>query len=159
MIVTIISYTSLLFKHILLVGLCLYRHYINHSQTSFTVTFRSLSETFFRRSCSIFLPVLATVVMWRGKWVRKSAPYRVTLCRRHIRKVGSGDEETSGSRFNETCQDFEKSTGRQTREGRSHRLCVQNSVQQLWDDLHRWDWEEVWDKTERTQDRSGSNNK
>jgi len=31
------------------------------------LTFRSLSETFVRRSCSILLPVLATVVMWHGK--------------------------------------------------------------------------------------------
>ena len=45
----------------------LYRHYINHSQTLFTLTFRSVSETFVRRSCSILLPVLATVVMRRGK--------------------------------------------------------------------------------------------
>jgi len=44
----------------------LYEHYINHNQTLFSLTFRSLSETFVR-SCSILLPVLATVVMWRGK--------------------------------------------------------------------------------------------
>ena len=31
------------------------------------VTFRPLSETFVWRSCSINLPVVATVVMWRGK--------------------------------------------------------------------------------------------
>jgi len=29
--------------------------------------FKSLSETFVTRSCSVLLPVLATVVMWRGK--------------------------------------------------------------------------------------------
>ena len=38
--------------------------YINHNQTLFTLSFRSLSETFIRRSCSNLLPVLATVVMW-----------------------------------------------------------------------------------------------
>jgi len=54
----------------------LYRHYINHSQTLFTLTFRSVSETFVRRSCSILLPVLATVVMWRGK----KSVVRVTQC-------------------------------------------------------------------------------
>jgi len=93
----------------------------------------------------------------KRNWVRKLAPCCVTLCGRCIRKVVSGDKETLSSRFSETCLDFEKPTGAsegQTREGRSHRLCVQNSVQQLWDDLHRWDWEEVWVKTERTQDRS-----
>jgi len=31
------------------------------------MTFRSLSETFVRRSCSTLLPVLATVVTWHGK--------------------------------------------------------------------------------------------
>ena len=31
------------------------------------LTSRSLSETFLRRNYSILLPVLATVVMWRGK--------------------------------------------------------------------------------------------
>jgi len=31
------------------------------------ITFRSLPETFVRRSCSVLRPVLATVVMWRGK--------------------------------------------------------------------------------------------
>jgi len=45
----------------------LYKHYINHNQTLFTLTFPSLSETFVRRSCSVLLAVLATVVMWRGK--------------------------------------------------------------------------------------------
>ena len=45
----------------------LYRHDINRNQTLFTLTFWSLLETFVRRSCSILLPVLATVVMWRGK--------------------------------------------------------------------------------------------
>jgi len=34
-----------------------------------------------------------------------------------------------------------------TRERRNHGLCVQNSVQQLWENLHRWDWKKVWDKT------------
>ena len=49
------------------------------------------------------------------------------LCGRHIRKDGSRDELTAGSRLNETCQDFEKAIGAsegQTRGGRSHRLCV-----------------------------------
>ena len=45
----------------------LYKHYINHNQTLFTLTFRSLSETFIRRSCSFLLLVLAAVVMWCGK--------------------------------------------------------------------------------------------
>jgi len=45
----------------------LYRHDINRNQTLFTLTFWSLLETFVRRSCSILFPVLATVVMWRGK--------------------------------------------------------------------------------------------
>ena len=44
----------------------LYKHYTNHNQTLFTLTFRPLSETFVRRSCSILLPVLATEVRkWR----------------------------------------------------------------------------------------------
>ena len=42
-----------------------YKHYINHSQTLFTLTFQSLTETFVRRSCSFLF--LATVVTWRGK--------------------------------------------------------------------------------------------
>ena len=65
----------------------------------------------------------------------------------------SCDEETSGACHNETSQDFEKATGApegQTREGRNHGLCVQNSVQQLWEDLHRWDWKKARDKTKRT---------
>jgi len=41
----------------------LYKHYINHNQTLFTLTFRSLPETFVKRRCTILLPVLATVVM------------------------------------------------------------------------------------------------
>ena len=44
-----------------------YKRYTNHNQTLFTLIFRSLSETFVRRSCSILLLVLAAVVMWRGK--------------------------------------------------------------------------------------------
>ena len=44
----------------------LYEYHINHNQTLFTLTFRSLSETFVRRRCSILLPVLATVVTWSG---------------------------------------------------------------------------------------------
>ena len=41
--------------------------YINHNQILYSMTFRSLSEIFVRRSCSILLLALATVVMWRGK--------------------------------------------------------------------------------------------
>jgi len=37
--------------------------YIDHNRTSFTLTFRSQSVTFVGRSCSVLLPVLATVVM------------------------------------------------------------------------------------------------
>ena len=37
----------------------LHKHHINHNQTLLTLTFRSLSETFVERSCSILLPVLA----------------------------------------------------------------------------------------------------
>jgi len=33
----------------------LYKHYINHNWTLFTLTFRSLSEIFVRRSCSILV--------------------------------------------------------------------------------------------------------
>ena len=65
---------------------------------------------------------------------KKSTPYRVAICGRHIRKGVSCDEETSGACHNETSQDFEKVTGASeghTREGRNHGLCVQNSVQQL----------------------------
>jgi len=40
---------------------------INHNQILYSMTFRSLSEIFVRRSCSILLLALATVVMWRGK--------------------------------------------------------------------------------------------
>ena len=47
--------------------LCLHKHYINYNQTLVTLTFRSLSETFVRRSCSVLFLVLATVVMWRDK--------------------------------------------------------------------------------------------
>jgi len=54
----------------------LHKHYINHNQTLFALTFRSLSETFVRRSCSVLLPVLATVVMRR----RKKSVVRVTQC-------------------------------------------------------------------------------
>ena len=45
----------------------LYKHYINHNQTLLSLTFRYLSETFVRRSRSVFFLVLATVLMWRGK--------------------------------------------------------------------------------------------
>ena len=55
-------------KHILrLVNYCK-KNYCFNTTNIFTVTFRSLSETFIRRSCSIIrLPVLATIVMRRGK--------------------------------------------------------------------------------------------
>ena len=84
---------------------------------------------------------------------KKSTPCRVAICGRHIRKGVLGDEETSGACYNETSQDFEKATVAsegQTREGRNQELCVQNSVQQLWEDLHRWDWKIARDKTKRT---------
>jgi len=44
----------------------LYKHYINHNQTLFTSMFRSLSETFVRKSCSVLLPVLACDVARNG---------------------------------------------------------------------------------------------
>jgi len=36
----------------------LYKHYINHNQTLFTSTYRSLSETFLRRSFQLFFRFL-----------------------------------------------------------------------------------------------------
>ena len=45
----------------------LYKHYINHNQTLFTSMFRSLSETFVRKSCSALLPILACDVARNGR--------------------------------------------------------------------------------------------
>jgi len=61
--------------------LCLHKHYINYNQTLVTLTFRSLSETFVRRSCSVLFLVLATVV-WRCLSYRGSAGgYLLIECR------------------------------------------------------------------------------
>jgi len=51
------------------VGKHSYEHYINlgRALNYLHLTFRSVSETVVRRSCSVLLPVLATVVMCRGK--------------------------------------------------------------------------------------------
>ena len=48
---------------LLQVAFRLYKHYIDHNQTLLTLMFRSLSDLHQKK----LLPVLATVVTWRGK--------------------------------------------------------------------------------------------
>ena len=63
---------------------------------------------------------------------------------------------------NETIQNFKECTGtskRQTGEGRLNRMCVQSSLCQLWQDLHRRNWKEIWSQIIGTNDWSGIQNR
>jgi len=91
-----VSFNSIVYTYFWLLNIFfrlvkrLYRHYINHNQILFTLTFRSLSEIVVRRSFSILLPVLATVVMWRGKKSVVRVAQNLQSWIRNLREVPDG---------------------------------------------------------------------
>jgi len=91
-----VSFNSIVYTYFWLLNIFfrlvkrLYRHYINHNQILFTLTFRSLSEIVVRRSFSILLPVLATVVMWRGKKSVVRVAQNLQSWIRYLREVPDG---------------------------------------------------------------------
>ena len=98
----------------------------------------------------------------KATWFFAAANGRYFSCGKRFWNRCKNNKKPQRTCGNVTIQNFKECTGtskRQTEEGRLNRMCVQSSLCQLWQDLHRRNWKDVWTQITGTQNWNGIQNR